>query len=343
MLENYWNTSYPYNESHRNHFDLIDQNMLANHLAFVHDNSLKINQRNLLHDVELIQKCRIESNRMPILCLDLNSYDIETYLTELEKYVDPKNFFVFSPDSRTEQSTRSNVAPWPTFLINEQFQKNIQAGQEKKQRISFLSGTLRYHRLLLFRQIRPWIRDNDVVVINCIDQEQFLNILSNENNEQAKDWLNDLPWSNKLEYVDTCKSPDIPGNKTFLFPNTKHPAYTARINITGETLACGTQVFITEKTWKAYKSGCLVVNYGIQDMPTALENLGIEIWKEYDISESVDTKCKKIAELFQRDDIEDLYNQQRNMIDYNQNLVNSLSFIKKLTQPAVEKLQIHLN
>ena len=77
-------------------------------------------------------------------------------------------------------------------------------------------------------------------------------------------------------------------------------------------------------------------------MPTALENLGIEIWKEYDISQSTDIKGIKIVELFQRDDIEDLYYQQRHMINYNRNLVNSMNFAIKLAQPAVEKLQTHL-
>jgi len=124
-------------------------------------------------------------------------------------------------------------------------------------------------------------------------------------------------------------------------PN-KHPAYTACVNITGETLGHGTQVLPSEKTWKAYRSGCLVINYGIQDMPDALENLGIEIWKEYDISQPSDVKCSKIVELFQRDDIEDLYHQQRSMIEHNQNLVNSMSFAKKLAQTAVEKLKTHL-
>ena len=40
-----------------------------------------------------------------------------------------------------------------------------------------------------------------------------------------------------------------------------------------------------------------------------------------------------------RDDVEDLYYQQQQAINYNLSLVNSLSFVKKLCEPAMEKLQ----
>ena len=338
MLENYWNIDYVYNQSHRNHFDYIEQGLLAKRLAFISDNSLKINQMDVLHDAEFIIKCRKQTGRMPVLCLDSNPYDVETYLTELEKHIDPKNFFVFSPDIRSEQSTRSNLAPWPSWLINQHLHKNMQTDQPKTRRISFLSGVPRYHRLLLFRQIKPWVRDNDVVVVNSFSQSNFWNSLPTNTVAGFDQWLDEIPWSNRLEYFDTEQSCAVANDQA----GNKHPAYTACVNITGETLGHGTQVLPSEKTWKAYRSGCLVVNYGIKDMPTALENLGIEIWKEYDISQSTDIKGIKIVELFQRDDIEDLYYQQRHMINYNQNLVNSMNFVKKLAQPAVEKLQTHL-
>jgi len=182
------------------------------------------------------------------------------------------------------------------------------------------------------------VKDSDVVVINRFRQSQFANTVPRGLTTNVEHWLNDLPWSNKIEYIDTdqtCINANLPSLN-------QHPAYTACVNITGETLGYGTQVLPSEKTWKAYRSGCLVVNYGIQDMPLALENLGIEIWKEYDISQPAEVKCDKIVELFRRDDIEDLYNQQRCMIEHNQNLVNSIEFVKKLAQPAIEKLQAHL-
>ena len=339
MLENYWNLDYAYNQSHRNHFDYVGQDSLAKHLAFVHDNSLKINQMDVSHDAEFITKCRKQTGRMPVLCVDSNPYDVESYLSQLEKHVDPTTFFVFNPDIRPDQSTRSNLAPWPSWLINQHLHKNHQQDRTKTRRISFLSGIPRYHRINLFRQIKPWIRHNDVVVINRFSQLQFANTVPRESTTDVDHWLDDLPWSNKSEYIDTeqsCTNASLPASN-------QHPAYTACVNITGETLGHGTQVLPSEKTWKAYRSGCLVINYGIQHMPTALESLGIEIWKEYDISQPAEIKCNKIVELFQRDDIEDLYNQQRHMIDYNQNLVNSMNFVKKLAQPAVEKLQSYLN
>jgi hypothetical protein len=338
MLENYWNLDYEYRQSHRNHFDYLGQGSVAKHLVFVHDNSLRINQMDVSHDAEFITKCRKQTGRMPVLCLDLNPYNVETYLDELKKHIDSKNFFVFNPDIRAEHSPRKNLAPWPSWLINQHLHENMQIGREKTHRISFLSGVPRYHRINLFRQIQPWVKNNDVVVVNLFSKARFWNTIPKNLHNDVHDWLTDLPWSNKSEYFDTDQSCLVANEQAW----NRHPAYSACINITGETIGYGTQVLPSEKTWKAYRSGCLVINYGIQHMPTALENLGIEIWKEYDISQPSDVKCHKIVELFQRDDIEDLYHQQRHMIDYNQNLVNSMSFAVKLAQPAVEKLQTHL-
>ena len=65
-------------------------------------------------------------------------------------------------------------------------------------------------------------------------------------------------------------------------------------------------------------------------MPIELKKLGLEIWEEYDMIETNKEKTQKIIELFQRNDIKDLYYQNIKMIEHNQNLVTSLDFVKQL-------------
>jgi hypothetical protein len=147
-----------------------------------------------------------------------------------------------------------------------------------------------------------------------------------------------LPWSNLPAMIDNddqnlCNSINHCDNL--------HPAYNAMINITGETLT-GDDVMITEKTWKAYRSGCLVVNFGSTDTPLYLKQMGLEIWEEYDPCLPIDDKIKLITELFKRTDINQMYEKSTEMIKYNQNLVTDINFIKKQSLPAAEKLQSRL-
>ena len=97
-------------------------------------------------------------------------------------------------------------------------------------------------------------------------------------------------------------------------------------------------MFITEKTWKAYRSGCLVVNYGPTNLPSFLQHLGFSIWDDYDVDAPADAKIEQIKQMFQRDDIEELYSRHLDMIQHNQELVRSRHLIDLLTKSALDKL-----
>jgi hypothetical protein len=173
--------------------------------------------------------------------------------------------------------------------------------------------------------VRPWIRDNDVVVINQFSPQML--------DTEYHNLLLDLPYSNKAEFIDNEQTVTNANQPSY----NNHPAYAAKVNITGETVS-GNQVLFSEKTWKSYRSGCLTVNFGITNAPTVLEKFGLEIWHEYDQSVDWKHKIDKITELFQRDDIDNIYNKLTPMVKHNQNLVSSLNFAKMLATPAIEKI-----
>jgi len=150
---------------------------------------------------------------------------------------------------------------------------------------------------------------------------------------EYKNLLLDLPYSNRPEFIDNEQNVNNANQPS----HNNHPAYAAKVNITGETVS-GDQVLFSEKTWKSYRSGCLTVNFGITNAPAVLEKFGIEIWHEYDKSVDWQHKIDKITELFQRDDIDSIYDKLTPMVKHNQNLVSSKDFVKMLATPAIEKI-----
>lgn len=323
MLEPYWGVDYGYHHSHRQQFEYLKLGQLSNQLAFIHDSQLKIHQGTIEENVELIRNCAQQTGRLPVLTLDSNPYDVDAYCLKLDQYLDRSEYFVFHSDIRPEQSIQSNQAPWPSWLL---FQHHTEDHQtfNKQYRISFLSGVPRQHRIALFQAIKPFVQNNDVVVVNRFQAESVGSQLC----------LDQLPWASNESYIDTPQTEPTAHNQT----SNSHPAYNACVNITGETLGHGKQVLPSEKTWKAYRSGCLVINYGVVDMVSTLRNFGLWIWEDYDADVDSTSKIQTCIELFQRDDIADIYHTHLDMIRYNKELVMSQHFCLKLADTAKQKL-----
>lgn len=325
MFEPYWNTDYGYDHSHRQQFEYLGFETLSKHLAFIHDSQLQICQNNIKADVDLIRQCQQQTGRLPVLTLDSNPYNVALYIEQLNQFLDPHSYFVFSSDIRPTESFWTNAAPWPSWLLYQHFLPDNQQDHPKSKRIGFLSGVPRQHRINLFRKIKPLISDQDVVVINT-----FSSSIVNTDAE----WLVDLPWTNNSEYFDTPQTASEARDQA----HNHHIAYRACVNITGETLGTGNMVLPSEKTWKAYKSGCLVVNYGTQQMPDWLRSVGIEIWQDFDQSQPYQQKIALIQQLFQQQDLFEIYQKNKSMVDYNKNLVMSKPFVSKLASMAINKL-----
>jgi hypothetical protein len=330
-LEIYWQKDYRYDRSHRNHFDYIKQQGLANQLCFILESTIL--QTNLQDLPALVRQCATETGRLPVLCLDGNPIDIFPILKSL-KDLDPDSYFVLGPDIRSFVYNQPNVAPWPVFLFEQQLEPEYQQA-ERKYRISFLSGNPRFHRLHLAREIRPYIRDTDVVVINKFASRVYEHTIPDWiPRDEARAWLDELPWANNSVFFDSDQS----ALNAYCHGTNRHPAYSAYVNITGETLYGDDPMFITEKTWKAYRSGCLVINYGPTNLPGFLQHLGFRIWDDYDLDTPADVKIEQIKQVFQLDDIPDRYHSLCDIVTHNQELVRSRHLLDVLTKPAVDKL-----
>ena len=276
----------------------------------------------------------IKSHQLPVLNLSTNPIVAKVYLSLLLEHFDADKFFVLSSDCRPMQCSKLNTAPWPAaLLLQQQASRDYTANFNKIHRISVLMRQTRLHRLALMEKIRPLATQHDVVVANKTIGN---NIPIPLQKAEYTNWIENLPWANKNEFLDLGPSNDCPND--FNYTNIDHPAYRAMVNITNESWYDDNILFITEKTWKAYASACLVVNYGSTDIPDQLEKFGFEIWKEYDVNCDYRSKIEIIAELFQRQDIEHIYNKNIDMIRHNQQLSDSIDLARTLTALAIEKI-----
>ena len=273
----------------------------------------------------------IKSRQLPVLNLSANPMVAKEYLPLLLKHFDADKFFVLNSDCRLEHSSELNMAPWPAALLMQQCAtRDYTVNFDKIHRISVLMRQTRLHRLALMEEIRLLATEHDVVVANKPVEN---NIPISLQGAQYTAWIKNLPWANKNEFLDLECTDNI-----FNYTEIHHPAYRARVNITNESWSDNNVLFISEKTWKAYASACLVVNYGSTDMPDQLEKFGFEIWKEYDVTCDCQSKIKIIAKLFQQPDIEYLYKKNIEMIRHNQQLSVSMDLAKNLTASSIEKI-----
>ena len=330
MLEHYWgadpNSLDCFNTtiSHRAQFEYFGLSKLSEQLIFFYDGHLKLNE-GPEYAVQLITKANQQTGRLPVLCLDGNPCDADRYHQELCKHLDTKDFFVFHPDIRPHISYQSNMAPWPSWWFFQLMEHNHQNNQSKKHRVSFLSGSSRYHRVKLLRDIKPHVTDQDVIIVNQIGK--FKDLL-------PEGWWDELPYTNTPELFDYVGDSGYPPK----MEQNIHPAFAACVNINGETSETD-QVLLSEKTWKAYRSGCLVINFGPKQATQTLKDLGFEIWDEYDQVGTHQHKTNLIIELMQRDDIADLYQKNIEMVKHNVAWFNNPIAIRKVTEMAVLKLE----
>jgi hypothetical protein len=335
MLEHYWDRDWNTSVSHRSQFEYLGYRALSDRLIFIDDSYLQIHL-GPERTARVVRDAVAKTGRFPVLCLDSNPYPMERHYAEICQHLDSKSFFCFHPDIRPELSTQPNVAPWPSWPFFQRMEKNYQQDRPKTRRVSFLSGSGRYHRIQLFYDIRPYITPKDVIVINKIGNFEKSVPRSALSPGQIAQWWHDLPYANNKEFYDYTGTgiDDPPQGQQF----NSHPAFEACVNITGET-CWDDQVLLSEKTWKAYRSGCLVINFGPANSTDALRNLGFEIWDQYDQTGTHKHKTGLIIELMKRDDIHQLYQQNLPMVQHNVELYNSDAFLKKFAQMAIDKLE----
>lgn len=329
----YYNLNHSYINSHQQQFDTLNLGHIANRAVFLNESTF-CTLASVQAQGQLLTKIYQETNKTPIICLDTNPFDNLDQLAAALSQLVSVPFFILGCDARPGAYHHASVALWPYWLIQQQSQQQYQT-PARHQRISFLSGIAKPHRLRLFTNIVPWVNHQDVVVVNRLASHNHVD-------SDLIPVLEMLPWSNNPEWL------DVPVKNTMVigFSLNHHPAYSACVNITAETVNYNIEKnynydslhFITEKTWKAYRSGCLVINYGIDTLPNTLEQCGFQIWQDYDICGTVDQKIQRIVELFKQPDIFDLYQQHIHIVQHNQQLVMSQQLALHMAKPAMTKL-----
>ena len=323
----------------KQHFDFINESALSERLLFLDENFLQINQNKHQEVANNLRRLISHTGKCPVFCFESNPVLFEQYMADFSQFYDINNVFVFVWDADPAKVLPSNYAYWPTFLLNQRIENPvISVIQPRQHRISFLSGLMRYHRLRLWIEIHCLTRPEDVVVVNAICPLNFTNTILPEFREDAeivKQQFSLLPWANRKEYLDQDQAGCSINNNGAI----SHPAYLSCINITGESWYHNQNIFVTEKTWKAYRAGCLVVNYGAEQMSAYLKELGFAIWDEYDTLGNMQHRLTLINELFRRGDIEALYQQNSDLIQHNLNLFHNDDLARSLCRPAVEKLK----
>lgn len=335
----YYKLDYSESGSHREQFLLLNLKKIAKRVTFVNEETF-LKCTNVEEQIQLITAAYTDTNKVPVICLDSNPFENLNQLAETLKNSTSTPFFILGCDSRPGAYQHSNIDLWPFWLIQQQTEKNYQLGIDPIHRISFLSGVPKNHRLKLFDKIRSHITDQDIIVINKL----FSNTVTDPTLQSL---METLPWANQPQLLDVdAESKSVNG-----FSVNSHCAYSACVNITGESVSHFVYTnhnydklhFITEKTWKAYRSGRLVINYGIESLPQTLSHYGFRIWTDYDICGSVDQKINKIVELFQRSDIFEMYQTHSTDILFNQQWVNSDQLAKNMSMPSITKLEKIIN
>lgn len=343
LLEPYYGGDYNWYHSHRHQFHHLGMESVAQNLVFITDSDLALHQ-GAEQARDIILSARRNTGRLPVLCLDLNPCDSSRYMALLDTVIDSREYFVLDPDIRSDRSPRPNQAPWPSWLIMQQIADSGQEPVPREYRISMLSGSMRYHRLCLWRAVRDLIRPDDVVVMNRMGDFAASLPWNLEDRDNVEQWQQDLPWTNDQRHAD---HPEWGPNTSWQLPpdqgGIQHAAFRACVNITNETgppwQGPDDQCLLSEKTWKAYRSGCLVVNYGAPGAAEFLASQGLEIWQPWDSGGSQEDYRHRLCELWQQDDIWQQWHLQAGARRHNRDLVLSRDWALGLTQDFLLKIQ----
>lgn len=292
--------------------------------------------RNPIELLDWLRGIRRDLNRLPVLGLENNPHP-RAWLDSILDLVREQRIFVLLPDFAHEIRNIDHAHPWPTWPIIQQLENDSAPSvvRDPQYRMTFLSGLMRYHRLYLAQRLRTCLTDQDLVIANRLCPENYINTFR-QPCDDLSDFIADLPWSNHPDRIDVDQNS---GTAKDILSVSMNPAYDTCLNITGESDPTNGRVCLSEKTWKAYWAGCLVVNYGSDIAPSWLRKQGFEIIDGIDPCCDFQQKSQIILDLMDNIDIRDLYHRTREQRSHNQNLVRSRQWLINLAAPAIEKIK----
>ena len=233
-------------------------------------------------DVRMLTNMLDQDSRTILLSVDRNPIDVDFsnrslgYLNKVQNQFDGK-VKILSFDLNMLYSRKlTNFVYFPVFLAGQLLEKDYQKNLDKKFRFSYLSRQARFHRLWFYQNAKFYFGSHDIVGVECLN---YNNQLSNYNNipadldrflNRSVDLLADVPF----------RSPGVSENDDIedvpIWDN-QHPAYNAVFNINGESSNQDDVIFLTEKTYKAIRSQCMLLTLGNPGTKQALTRLGFDL------------------------------------------------------------------
>jgi len=306
------------------YFESLGINDVSKYL-FVPENFITWNRD---QDLTNIKNTIDTYSRHIILCFDSNpfsDYDkmhCRQYLVDLTQEF-PKQVYLFSGDLNQFFDSNATEIYFPTFFIQQRETRFINhQTTNKKHRFSFLSNQVRFHRLWMYQQAKPYLTPEDCFAINGATYSSpgtnFIDLDCQRYLGSIQDCMLDVPYFS--EGARDQWSIDFQTDSTVVDYHNQHPAYNACFNITGESSCDENQIFITEKTWKTIRSYCMPLLLGNPGTSAALAKLGFEI--KYNNDSSIIAAVDNIVDCMKSwdsDTVQDIYHANQELLTYNYN------------------------
>lgn len=298
-------------------FNLVEINNLVQHYNIVHPYQITGNR---VTDINFLQN--FSTQKKILITADTDPYSAESYEYWLSLGNDFPNRIKVLTSDLNKFFHEGELIYFPTWMLNQLLQKNYQT-TNKPFRFSFLSSQSRFHRLYFFQKVKQYITDTDcfsVYATNYINQSSFVNDDSIKYLGQVEDLTKDIPYFSSAsndrieEYFES-----ITVQQSLQFTN-EHNAFSAMINVTGESNIRDDFVFLSEKTWKPIQSQCLFFTLGNIDSAKLLTKLGFSLFDENNQSLTLLDKISYISTLMRDWDLDmckQLYKNNIDLVEHN--------------------------
>lgn len=323
-------------------FDKFDLDILDKY-TLVFENTLT---KNLDEDLIILRDIINTSNKKVLLMYDSNpSCYFEDYFELLAKHID--NVYLSSADLLNLWNSHPRIVYFPTFYFTQLQETNCQS-LDKKYRFSFLSNKPRFHRIYCYHKIKDAISGDDVVSVNNSAfgrgwwKESYITDMQNTIGVYDTTIEQGLPFITHNAQV--CND-QLRTTKSYTNDHSnKHIAYNACFNITGETDIESNNVFLTEKTWKAVRSGVIPIFLESDSTFDALERIGFNFENEINIKNvgylKKLTHTSACMKTYNMDKSNEVYSKLLPQINKNIERFYSNSLINIFTEQIRDKLKV---
>ena len=234
-----------------------------------------------------------------------------------------------------------NIVYFPIFYLEQLRQPNYQ-DYKKKYRISFLSNVSRFHRIYFYYTVKNSITNDDCFSIADFSSEEY-HFYKNDMEDMLGYYEGDIERTIPFITNNANAYNNSIGKTSFIDFTNKHIAYASYVNVVGESDITAGKVFLTEKTWKAVRSGCIPVFFN-PEYNIILKQVGFNFDNEINTIKS--NYLDKINHLdnfmssHSLDDVKKLHTSQRNAIKSNVDYFYSKDLKKLFNDHLRDKLNI---